>query len=126
MYDLEPQLDFSKIYKGRDGLLNWVDMPHYSGFENDYMDLGVFMPYSPWSTVYIAATIKSDVDRIARLSLEVGGMAFAMLNGQHIIKPTISRQCNMEEDNLFISLKEGNNTLLIKALYLMVIILGKH
>lgn len=116
-YEVETHLDTSKTYEGRDGLIEWVDMPHYNGIENDYMDLGVFIPSSKWSANYIFATIDSPVEQVAELSLEVAGMCVAWLNKQKILEPTVARQCNMYEDTLFISLKEGKNTLLLKTLY---------
>jgi hypothetical protein len=116
-YEVETNFDMNKSYQGRDGLIDWVAMPHYSGIENDYMDLGIFMPSSPWSVCYIVATIDSPTDQIAQLSLEVAGMCWAWLNGQLILAPTVARQCNMLEDTLFVSLKKGKNTLLLKAHY---------
>lgn len=116
-YDVETNLDMNKSYQGRDGLIDWVSMLHYSGIENDYMDLGMSMPSSPWSVCYIVATIDSPTDQIAQLSLEVAGMCWAWLNDQLILAPTVARQCNMLEDTLFVSLKKGKNILLLKAHY---------
>ena len=32
-YEVETNLDMNKAYEGRDGPVNWVNMPHYSGIE---------------------------------------------------------------------------------------------
>jgi len=116
-YEIEEQPDIGRSYQGTDGIAEWVVMPDYDGFHADFMDLGAFLPYRPWSTVFIAATIPSDDDRIARLGMEIAGMGYVWLNGKQIIKPAIPRQCNLDEDCLFIPLRKGENKLFIKAMY---------
>lgn len=115
--DFEVERDFSaeRGYEGRDGEVSWVPMPHYNNTENDYMDLNVFMPVGDWSVAYIAATVYSDNPQMARLSLEASGMCHAWFNGEKIIKPLIPRQCNFHEDTIFVFLKEGVNSLVMKV-----------
>lgn len=116
-YEVEEDFSAERSYAGRDGDVSWVSMPHYDGKDNEFMDVNVFMPVGDWSAVYIAATVTSDKNQLARLSLEASGMGHAWLNGELILKPLIARQCNMQEDTLFVSLKEGENTLVLKAHY---------
>lgn len=116
-FDIEKHLFADGTYSGRDGEVSWVDLPHYDGVDNDYMDVNPFMPVSDWSVVFIEATILSDKPQIGRLSLEATGMGHAWLNGQKILAPLIARQCNVQEDTMFVALKEGRNKLVLKAHY---------
>ncbi len=113
-YSVEANQDINLQHEGKNGTVNWVEIPVYNGFHNEYMDVSPFIPYQPWSVIYVMATINVKDAQIAELSLECAGIGFAWLNGEKILEPRIPRQCNFLEDTFFVSLRKGSNKLLFK------------
>jgi hypothetical protein len=113
-YPPEHDMDLSAVYRGKAGEVRWRRAPGLEGVPEHLADLDAWLPEKAWSVIYLYAEVDVDTPQIAELLTCSSAVVWAWANGQLALSPTIPRLENLQEDRVFVALRPGANTLLLK------------
>ena len=107
------QIDPAAQYDGIDGQVSWEKRADdtFDGF----VDLrNIFEKSVNWNTVYAWTTVNSPNERKVELRFSSGSQAKLWLNGEAVFTHTDTHSIAMDQDTIPVTLKSGENSILIK------------
>ena len=114
VYPPEQEIDLTAVYRGKAEEVSWRHAPGLEGVLEHPIDLGAWLPTENWSVLYVYAEVEVETPQIAELLTGSPAMVWAWANGQLALSPTIPHPANLQDDCVFIALRPGINTLLLK------------
>ena len=112
--ETETQFDTTAEYEGADEQVRWKEQADdvFDGF----VDLRqIFDKNVNWSTAYAWTTVNSPDDREAQFRFGSGVQAKLWLNGEEVFTHSDSHNLGMDQDTVPITLKAGENSILVKV-----------
>ena len=108
------QIDTAIQYNGIDGQVNWEKQADdtFDGF----VDLqNIFAKNVNWNTTYAWTTVNSPDERKVDLRFGSGTQAKIWLNGEEVFTHSNSHSLAMDQDSIPVTLKQGENSILVKV-----------
>ena len=112
--ETETQFDTTTEYDGVDEKVSWKEQTDdvFDGFV-DFR--GIFDRNLNWSTAYAWTTVNSPDEREAQLRFGSGVQAKLWLNGEEVFTHSEAHNLAMDQDTIPITLKAGENSILVKV-----------
>ncbi len=108
------QIDPTAQYDGVDGQVNWEKRADDT-FDG-YVDLEkIFDKGNNWNTVYAWTSVNSPDERKVELRFGTGNQTKFWLNGEAVFTHSESRSIAMDQDTIPVTLKPGENSILVKV-----------
>ena len=108
------QIDPTVQYDGVDGQMNWEKRADDT-FDG-YVDLEkIFDKGNNWNTVYAWTSVNSPDERKVELRFGTGNQTKFWLNGEAVFTHSESRSIAMDQDTIPVTLKPGENSILVKV-----------
>ena len=119
-YAPEQSIDLDASYHGKnDRLVSWRHIPDLESTFEMPLDLGAWTDAENWSVFYLYAEVTVAEPQMAHFATAVSGIAFAWVNDQPVLIPTIFRLADSELERALVSLRPGVNRVLLKLLFFM-------
>ncbi len=119
-YAPEQSIDLAGSYTGKgDRPVTWRRIPELDSAFEKPLDLSAWTDAEKWSVFYLYAEVVVAEPQMAHLATGVSGIAFAWVNDQPVLTPTIFRFGDFELERALVSLNRGVNRVLLKVLFFM-------
>ncbi len=109
----EEGIQLDAEYEGKSGMVRWEK--RNDGTLDGFVDLQRMYDVNQWVVAYAWAKVMAEETREAELRVGSDDQVIVWLNGEEVLRYEEPRQAQMDQDVIPVTLKQGENQLLVKV-----------